>query len=184
MKSKKISFLNYTTYTFETSNTHPYFLFYYFFQNNTGTESEVSFSLLSGQHGQVGHRGQHGPSSTASSSVNRNGNLNSRLVISPGTKPVKIAAISGKPRVQRYLSRECECFFYVCNEGSLANISVSIVEELEYSFWPRVYYQAVLGEAVLLANIPKFPFSWWKLYFSRVVLKLQFISLITEGLSI
>ena len=31
--------------------------------------------------------------------------------MSPGSKAVKIAAISGKPRVQRYLSRECEFAF-------------------------------------------------------------------------
>ena len=86
-----------------------YFVLHFFFRffTNTGTDSEVSFSLLSGHHG---HRGQQ--SSTVSAS-NRQTGLNSarQLIISPGCKPVKIAAISGKPRVQRYLSRECECFF-------------------------------------------------------------------------
>ena len=33
--------------------------------------------------------------------------------MSPGSKAVKIAAISGKPRVQRYLSRECEFFAFI-----------------------------------------------------------------------
>ena len=88
----------------------PYVFFRFFrFFTNTGTDSEVSFSLLSGHHG---HRGQQLQSSTVSAS-NRQTGLNSarQLIISPGCKPVKIAAISGKPRVQRYLSRECECFF-------------------------------------------------------------------------
>jgi hypothetical protein len=86
-----------------------FFAFFFRFFTNTGTDSEVSFSLLSGHHG---HRGQQLQSSTVSASSRQTG-LNSarQLIISPGCKPVKIAAISGKPRVQRYLSRECECFF-------------------------------------------------------------------------
>ena len=87
-----------------------FFVFLFIFSQHTGTDSEVSFSLLSGHHGL---RGQQQSNTVPAS--NRNGlnqGLNSRLVISPGSKPVKIAAISGKPRVQRYLSRECECFFF------------------------------------------------------------------------
>ena len=77
---------------------HPYFFVFFFALFKL--DSEVSFSLLSGNGGHNGTR------HSGLNSLN-----NTRLIISPGSKPVKIAAISGKPRVQRYLSRECE--FYV-----------------------------------------------------------------------
>jgi hypothetical protein len=70
------------------------------------------------------------PSSVASSSGRRSsafGPLNKPLLALPSSSTpnsgsgdqqqlqhqVKIAAINGKPRVQRYLSRECECFILV-----------------------------------------------------------------------
>merc|ERR1712223_943011 len=63
----------------------------------SGTESEVSFSLLNGSRN---HNNRH------SGLDNSTTTTSTRILMSPGTKPVKIAAISGKPRVQRYLSRE------------------------------------------------------------------------------
>ena len=75
--------------------------FFLFILSNTGTESEVSFSLLNGSRNHNRHSGLDNSTTTTST----------RILMSPGSKPVKIAAISGKPRVQRYLSRECEWFF-------------------------------------------------------------------------
>ena len=77
--------------------------FLFFFISFETIDSEVSFSLLSGNTGRSG---------TTSNGIRNSGHVlnNTRLIISPGSKPVKIAAISGKPRVQRYLSRECEFF--------------------------------------------------------------------------
>ena len=83
--------------------TSPIIFFSFFFiLSNTGTESEVSFSLLNGSRN---HDNRH------SGLDNSTTTTSTRILMSPGTKPVKIAAISGKPRVQRYLSRECEWFF-------------------------------------------------------------------------
>ena len=83
--------------------TSPIIFFSFFFiLSNTGTESEVSFSLLNGSRN---HNNRH------SGLDNSTTTTSTRILMSPGTKPVKIAAISGKPRVQRYLSRECEWFF-------------------------------------------------------------------------
>ena len=80
--------------------TSPIIFFSFFFiLSNTGTESEVSFSLLNGSRN---HNNRH------SGLDNSTTTTSTRILMSPGTKPVKIAAISGKPRVQRYLSRECE----------------------------------------------------------------------------
>ena len=62
-----------------------------------GTESEVSFSLLGGQKRR--HSRVPSPHNTSTAS--------SRLLSVSG-KPIKIAAINGKPRVHRYLSKECE----------------------------------------------------------------------------
>ena len=75
-------------------------IFLYFIHTSTGTESEISFSLLNGGRGGT-NRCNGLDTSTAST----------RILMSPGSKAVKIAAISGKPRVQRYLSRECEFAF-------------------------------------------------------------------------
>ena len=75
-------------------------IFFYFIHTSTGTESEISFSLLNGGRGGT-NRCNGLDTSTAST----------RILMSPGSKAVKIAAISGKPRVQRYLSRECEFAF-------------------------------------------------------------------------
>ena len=76
-----------------------HFFSFLFILSNTGTESEVSFSLLNGSRN---HNNRH------SGLDNSTTTTSTRILMSPGTKPVKIAAISGKPRVQRYLSRECE----------------------------------------------------------------------------
>ena len=65
-----------------------------------GTESEISFSLMSGV-GKNNRRGRESMSITSASAK-----------LLPNPKPVRIAAINGKPRVQRYLSRECK-FFYL-----------------------------------------------------------------------
>ena len=79
-----------------------HFFSFFFILSNTGTESEVSFSLLNGSRN---HNNRH------SGLDNSTTTTSTRILMSPGTKPVKIAAISGKPRVQRYLSRECEWSF-------------------------------------------------------------------------
>ena len=67
---------------------------------HVGTESEISFSLMSGV-GKNNRRGRESMSITSASAK-----------LLPNPKPVRIAAINGKPRVQRYLSRECKFLFY------------------------------------------------------------------------
>ena len=66
---------------------------------HVGTESEISFSLMSGV-GKNNRRGRESMSITSASAK-----------LLPNPKPVRIAAINGKPRVQRYLSRECKFLF-------------------------------------------------------------------------
>ena len=88
------------TYTYFEFSLSLHYFFLYFIHTSTGTESEISFSLLNGGRGGT-NRCNGLDTSTAST----------RILMSPGSKAVKIAAISGKPRVQRYLSRECEFAF-------------------------------------------------------------------------
>ena len=62
-----------------------------------GTESEISFSVAGSSKIRRGRE---------SMSIN---SASAKLL--PNPKPVRIAAINGKPRVQRYLSRECKLWF-------------------------------------------------------------------------
>ena len=61
-----------------------------------GTESEISFSGSG-----LNKSRRHGRESMSITSA-------STKLLPPNSKPVRIAAINGKPRVQRYLSRECK----------------------------------------------------------------------------
>ena len=82
-----------------------------------GTDSELSYSLLNSTCStRAGAATVSGPGAGFS---NRDSKHSASITHHP--KPVKVAAINGKPRVvQRYLSRECKfallfsfiCFFY------------------------------------------------------------------------
>ena len=70
-------------------------------QTDVGNESEMSFAVSSSIVGVA-----------SGNKVNRNAKFlhpsNARYSQLPQQHQVKIAAINGKPRVQRYLSNECE----------------------------------------------------------------------------
>ena len=73
----------------------------------TGTESEVSYSV--GNRGGLLNLTKSSALSKGSSRRGSSSGAQVRLLPQQGNaSQVKIAAINGKPRVQRYLSRECE----------------------------------------------------------------------------
>jgi hypothetical protein len=78
------------------------FLFFFSFHFPTGTDSERSFS------GRESHRRLLRQSVGGGGGSIINGGINYQPV-----KPMKIAAINGKPKVTRYLSKECKFLFFL-----------------------------------------------------------------------
>lgn len=105
-----------------------FILFFLLTLNPPGTESEVSFSLL-------------GPGKRRQSQIPSPLNISSgssRLLIGPIGPAIKIAAINGKPRVQRYLSKECEFYFVIIilvNLISTKKITKHMETGLGYRKW-------------------------------------------------